>query len=40
MITIKNTQRRHPIDRTRITGLATSMLQKLEYAGFDLGIWF
>lgn len=40
MITIKNTQRTTDIDQKFITKTAQTILDKLQYADFDLGIWF
>lgn len=40
MITIKNTQRTIAIDKKFVTKIAETILAKLEYQDFDLGIWF
>lgn len=40
MITIKNTQRTTDIDQKFITKTAQTILDKLKYSDFDLGIWF
>ncbi len=40
MITIKNTQRTHPIDIEKVRSDAQAILDELGYSDFDLGIWF
>ncbi len=40
MITIKNTQRTHTIDKERVKQTASIILHELGYQDFDLGIWF
>ena len=39
MITIKNTQRKIPVNTARLKANAQKMLNALDYGDFDLGIW-
>lgn len=39
MITIRNTQRKYPIDVELIRSTAHNILKELDYGDFDLGIW-
>lgn len=40
MISIKNTQRSIKIDSAKLASTAQKILELLDYADFDLGIWF
>ncbi|OGB96846.1 rRNA maturation RNase YbeY [candidate division TM6 bacterium RIFCSPHIGHO2_12_FULL_36_22] len=40
MITLKNTQRKIPLDTKKIKETAQKILDLLNYSDYDLGIWF